>query len=96
MYRQPWLLQVIKKWQKMAMHAIVQSCTCNLPEIDGKDRPLPRSMNIQLPEHFYMEEDDNGHKQYQIRPCDHILAKVLAVTDLIVACCSHVVFPGMS
>ena len=66
---------------KIGMHAIVQSCTRNLPEIDGKDRPLPRSMNIQLAEHFYMEEDDDGHKQYQILPCDRILAKVLAVTD---------------
>ena len=28
-----------------------------------------------------MEEDDDGHKQYQILPCDRILAKVLAVTD---------------
>jgi hypothetical protein len=67
--------------KRIGMHAIVQSCTRNLPEIDGKDRPLPRRMNIQLAEHFYMEEDDDGHKQYQILPCDRILAKVLAVTD---------------
>ena len=66
---------------RIGMHAIVQSCTRNLPDLDGKDRPLPRNVCLRLAEHFFMEEDENGFKQYQMLPCDRILGKVLAVTD---------------
>ena len=67
--------------EKFGMHAIVQSTTRNLPEVDGKDRALPRTISSQLTEHLFMEENNRGCKQYQMLPCKRILAKVLAVPD---------------
>jgi len=72
---------MVRSAEKFGMHAIVQSTTRNLPEVDGKDRALPRTILSQLTEHFFMEENINGFKQYQMLPCKRILAKVLAVPD---------------